>query len=145
MWTINDAKEGDVLVYKWREDAIGDIFIFKEIEKSHGIGYIKWHCMYDQLHRKFSISDGSTHLGRVDCSIVRPATEEEEFLLLDTMDDFNCYFDEDELKMVYEDERTIGEPVIENNDYENGILHISHLNSTQRTTIEFLIKSWNNG
>ena len=37
MWTINDAKEGDILVYKWREDAIGDIFIFKGIEKSHVI------------------------------------------------------------------------------------------------------------
>lgn len=147
MWTINDAKEGDILVTKWREDALGEIFIFKGIEKYPGgnRGYIKWHCAYDMLHRNFSVSDGSTHLGPADSAIVRPATEEETFLLADVMDDFNCYFDEDSKKVVYEDERAIGEPVIENNNYEHGILHISHLNSTQRSAIEFLIKSWNNG
>lgn len=143
MWTINDAKEGDVLVHKWREEAIGDIFIFKEIEKVHGTGYIKWHCMYNQLHRQFSVSDGYTHIGRADSSIVRPATEEERFLLADVMDDFNCYFDEDEKKVVYEAEIPIGKPVVEKNDYENHVMYISHLSGLQRRIIEDLVKSWN--
>ena len=145
MWTINDAKEGDILVTKWKEEALGEIFIFKGIEKYPGgnRGYIKWHCMYDMLHRKFSVSDGSTHLGPADSTIVRPATEEEEFLLLDVMDDFNCYWDEDEMKMVFEDERPMGKPVVENNDQEHGILHISHLNGIQRSIVERLVESWN--
>lgn len=143
-WSINDAKEGDVLVTKWREDALGEIFIFKGIKESHGTGYIKWHCLYDLFHREFRVCNDETHLGPVDCTIVRPATEEEEILIAEVMDDYKCYFDNEELKIVYEEEREVGKPEITEDDYNNHVMRITYLNGLQRGIIERLVESWNN-
>lgn len=143
MKLIKKAKEGDILVETLREnDPLGNIFIFKGLSKDNTVLF---HCYYDVCRRTFNLQERPTvHLGVVNEHLfVRKATPEEEYLLMDVMSDHNYFYDEIENEVVKDDDREIGQPVVEFEESKFGNMHISHLSGKQQCALRILVDSWN--
>ncbi len=83
LWTINDAKDGDVLAYRdgqW-------IFIYKEKIDDNSFSY---YTLYSTIHQDLTINDAAfTLLG----SAIIPATKEQRDLLFQKMRDVGYKWD----------------------------------------------------
>lgn len=89
LWTIDDAKDGDVLVYE------GEIFMIKSYVLWNKIVY---HCCYDgkNLH-KYSVYYS---LGKEDFDKIHPATKEQRNLLFNKMKGAGYEWDANEKVLV---------------------------------------------
>lgn len=81
LWTINDAKNGDVLFHS--DSASNGIFIFKEILQRETIQKVICYCDYDS-EDGFCLGDNHTCCW-TDSKILHPATKEQRDLLFKKM------------------------------------------------------------
>lgn len=89
LWTIKDAKDGDVLA----SELTGSIFLFRGIKDNK----IDFYCDYDTTFEfpddRFGINDSSEHYGSVEESQdIHPATKEQRDLLFQKMTDAGYEF-----------------------------------------------------
>ena len=104
LWTIEDAKDGDVLcIYECNEPKI--VFIFKGILKKHCA--LSYHCYYNIMYPYFSGSEKGCLVSNNED--VKPATKEQHELLLQKMKETGYEWDVEkkELKKI---EQTIEIP-----------------------------------
>ena len=93
LWTIQDAKDGDVLV----ESNCNAIIMFR------GVGNIKWddvidyHCYYNCHLEDFIVQEGGSHWGNTEDCTLSPATKEQRELLFAKMKE-SCYEWDDDKK-----------------------------------------------
>jgi len=85
LWSIKDAKDGDVLFVKPTENLGKQLIIFGGIDSN---GRIKYYCRF--LNNKFSINGG---LMGYDHKYFLPATKEQRDTLKRVMDDARYTFD----------------------------------------------------
>ena len=78
LWTIQDAKDGDVLVCESGERTLECLFIFKLIADRE----VHEYCSYRTIDKHFSLKD--SFLGYVD-NVYHPATQEQRDLLFQKM------------------------------------------------------------
>ena len=120
LWSIQDAKEGDVLV----SELCGTIMLYKGIEDNN----IQFYCDYDFSDidvpgDRFAINNGQ-HYGSVDDSDDwHPATKEQRDLLFQKMKESRYEWDAEkkELKKLIKNNFNVGDYIIDNVGH---ILHI---------------------
>ena len=132
LWTIRDAKPGDVLITKYK-----DTFIFKAIRR---------YAVYDYCglySGKFSAKLSIVNNGTTDYV---PATKEQRDLLFKKMKEEGYEWDEDALKLKKisnETEEQQFPDTIKIKQIEDGTVVIAGLNNLQYDVINNLIMSWN--
>ena len=90
LWTLADAKDGDILIYN------DSIFIFNEIYENHLIYY----GIYE--HNKFHNDKyySCLDLDTIDINNIHPATEEQKNTLFETMFNENYKWDKDKKELI---------------------------------------------
>ena len=100
LWTIRDAKDGDVLA------TYDFIFIFKSIDNSNGVHY---YCHYEidkhEDDEQFGVALPQSLMGHADVSHYAPATKEQRDLLFRNMKEAGYQWDNEknELKKIEQD------------------------------------------
>ena len=99
LWTIQDAKDGDVLYTS--STASNEVFIFKELTIE---GYIKCYCSYDSEDK---YCEGKYHFIGKPTFMTHPATKEQRDLLFQKMKEAGYEWDADkkELKKIVDEEQ----------------------------------------
>lgn len=98
LWTIQDAKEGDVLFHS--DSASSGIFIFKEILQRGTIQKIICYCDYDS-EDGFCLGENHTCCW-ADSKILHPATKEQRDLLFQKMKEAGCEWDAEKKELIKE-------------------------------------------
>ena len=111
LWTINDAKDGDVLVIEKTKTTYETIFIFKEIEDTHIIHYVYY--LNTGIEQVFEKRSANGFVGFID-EVVHPATKEQRDTLLKAIKDAGYEFDfmKKELKEVVEPKFKVGYTIV---------------------------------
>lgn len=88
LWTIEDAKDGDVIATKYF------IFIFKNIDSNNGVHY---YCQYEIIKyeddNQFDTALPESLMGKVGSTNYSPATKEQRDTLMKAMTDAGYTFD----------------------------------------------------
>ena len=137
LWTIQDAKDSDVLA------AADWVFIFR---KFHINGFPKCYCHYDLTLDEFKIDTDSYMASGGD---IYPATKEQRELLFSKMKEAGYVWD-DEKKLFSElknndDEKLNGRIMLEDFNEGDGFykVNLAYLNKKQVEEIEKLVDKWN--
>ena len=81
LWTIQDAKDGDVLVGSKR----GVILMFRGIGNTEWDDVIDYHCYYDCYREDFIVQKDLNYWGNTENNQLEPATKEQRELLFQKM------------------------------------------------------------
>jgi hypothetical protein len=93
LWTIQDAKDGDVL-------ADGDsITIFRKIGNDIWNDVIDFHVCYNSRLDKITIQKDNSHCGTIKSKIIHPATKEQRDLLFAKMKEAGYEWDADKREL----------------------------------------------
>lgn len=98
LWTIGDAKDGDVLAGS-KEDVI---LMFRGIGNTEWDDVIDYHCYYDCYKEDFIIQEDVEYWGNIENNQLVPATKEQRDTLMKAMADAGYAFDfnKKELKII---------------------------------------------
>lgn len=101
LWTIKDAKDGDVLATEYF------IFIFKNIDNNNGVHY---YCHYEiykhEKDNQFDIALPQSFMGEVGNSNYSPATKEQRELLFSKMKEAGYEWDADKKELKNVEQKT---------------------------------------
>ena len=82
LWTIQDAKDGDVLA-----GSKGDVILmFRGIGNTEWDDVIDYHCYYDCYRECFVVQEDVEYWGNIKNNQLKPATKEQRDLLFEKMD-----------------------------------------------------------
>jgi hypothetical protein len=81
LWTIQDAKDGDVLM----ESGENTILMFRGIGNAQWNDVIDYHCYYDCYREDFIVQNGAQYWGNIVDNRLEPATKEQCDLLFSKM------------------------------------------------------------
>lgn len=99
-WTIQDAKDGDVLVgnKEWNV-----ILMFRGIGNTEWNDVIDYHCYYDCYRKDFIIQENLEYWGNIKNNHLKPATKEQRDLLFSKMKEAGYEWDAEkkELKEIH--------------------------------------------
>lgn len=98
LWTIQDAKDGDVLAGS-KSDVI---LIFRGIGNTEWDDVIDYYCYYDCYRKDFIIQEDLEYWGNTENNQLKPATKEQRELLFQKMKEFGYKWDAEkkELKKI---------------------------------------------
>ena len=111
LWTINDAKDGDVLVIEETETTYKTVFVFKEIEDTRIIHYV--YHLNTGIEQVFEKRSANGFVGFID-EVVHPATKEQRDTLLKAIKDAGYEFDfmKKELKKTIKPNFNVGDTIV---------------------------------
>ena len=89
LWTIQDAKDGDVLV--GNEDGV--ILMFRGIGNTEWDDVIDYHCYYDCHREDLIIQEDVEYWGNIENNKLKPATKEQCDLLFQKMKELGYEWD----------------------------------------------------
>ena len=96
LWTIQDAKDGDVLVgSEW-----GVILMFRGIGNTKWDDVIDYHCYYDCHRKNFIVQEDVRHWGSTKNNQLKPATKEQRDLLFAKMKEAGYELDAEKKKLI---------------------------------------------
>ena len=100
LWTIQDAKDGDVLVGSGRERNV--ILMFRGIGNAEWDDVIDYHCYYDYHRKEFIVQKDLEYWGNTENNQLKPATKEQRELLFQKMKEAGYEWDSEkkELKII---------------------------------------------
>jgi len=82
LWTIDDAKDGDVLVDCNKDEAI---LMFRGIGNTEWDDVIDYHCYYSCFRKAFCVQKGVEYWGNTNDHNLKPATKEQRDLFFQKM------------------------------------------------------------
>lgn len=141
LWSISDAKDGDVLFHS--DSASNGIFIFKEILQRGTIQEVVCYCDYDS-EDGFCLGEKHTCCW-TDSKILHPATKEKRDLLFEKMKEAGYEWDAEkkELKKIEQDNHP---RIVIRQDFNDGEglykINLDNLNEEQVDAIEMMIKNF---
>jgi hypothetical protein len=96
LWTIQDAKDGDVLVgSEW-----GVILMFRGIGNTEWDDVIDYHCYYNCCRECFIVQEDVRHWGSTKNNQLKPATKEQRDLLFAKMKEAGYELDAEKKKLI---------------------------------------------
>ena len=95
IWSIKDAKDGDVLA----ESEGNVILMFRRIGNTEWDDVIDYHCYYECYREDFFIQEDVEHWGNTENSQLKPATKEQCDLLFSKMKEAGYEWDADAKKL----------------------------------------------
>lgn len=95
LWSINDAKDGDVLV----GSKDGVILMFRGIGNTEWDNVIDYHCYYDCYHEVFIVQEDAEYWGYTEDNQLKPATKEQRDILEKAMADARYTFNFEKKKL----------------------------------------------
>ena len=122
LWTIQDAKDGDVLAESKRDV----ILMFRRIGNTEWDDVIDYHCYYDCYRKGFIVQEGAVYWGDTENCQLKPTTKEQRDTLERAMANagFTFDFDKKELKKIEQNvQLTEFEEAVKDlmNDYRDAI------------------------
>lgn len=111
LWTIQDAKDGDVLVEKSR----GVILMFRGIGNREWNDVIDYHCYYSCYQKEFIIQEDIEYFGTIKDNKLKPATKEQCDLLFQKITEawYTFDFEKKELIKIRKDDDKLREAICE--------------------------------
>ena len=99
LWTIQDAKDGDVLV----GSELDVILMFRGIGNTEWDDVIDYHCYYDCYRECFIVQEDVEYWGNTENNQLKPATKEQRDLLFSKMKEAGYEWDAEkkELKKIH--------------------------------------------
>ena len=91
LWTIEDARDGDVLFgSEW-----GVILMFRGIGNTEWDDVIDYHCYYDCYRKDFIVQENVEYWGNTKNNQLKPATKEQRELLFQKMKEVGYMWDDE--------------------------------------------------
>lgn len=132
LWTIDDAKDSDVLVDCNKDE---DILMFRRIGNTEWDDVIDYHCYYSCLRKAFCVQKGVEYWGTTNDHKLKPATKEQRDLLFSKMKKAGYKWDSEHKQLImlnhFEDNDDMVEPKFKVGDIVQYIT-----DSTDRRKIE---------
>ncbi len=111
LWTIQDAKDGDVL-----EGSKGDVILmFRGIGNTAWHDVIDFHCYYNSYRGDFIVQEGLGHWGDTENSQLKPAAKEQRDLLFRKMHEAGYMWDSESKQLL----SLKAEPSVEQNSAQS--------------------------
>lgn len=94
LWTIQDAKDGDILV-----GSKGSVILmFRGIGNTEWDDVIDYHCYYDCYHEDFVVQEGIEYWGNTKNNQLKPATKEQRDFLFQKMKEVGYMWDAEKIE-----------------------------------------------
>lgn len=97
LWTIDDAKNGDVLVDCNKDE---EILMFRGIGNAEWDDVIDYHCYYSCFRKAFCVQKGVEHWGDTNDHKLKPATKEQRELFFSKMKEAGYKWDSEKKQVI---------------------------------------------
>ena len=111
LWTIEDAKDGDVLAGS-KNDVI---LMFRGIGNKEWDDVIDYHCYYDCYRKNFIVQEDVKYWGNTENNQLKPATKEQRDLLFQKMKEEGYEWNAEKKELKKIDALNVGDCVVNNN------------------------------